>query len=196
VIYSVRSHSRAMAQRDAWADNRTNVSADVRVPFLEACRGLSDAHQPYDVVFFGDGELRPDEPIDLSRYRTLVVTGCDDLTEQQAALLRDFAGEIVETPELADPQVVVESDADFALCIHRIDGGAALHLIRYDYDEAADAVPPLDRLELSVRLPDTFSTVEAISPGGSLRAALTVSGKTHRLVLTDVPLYGVVVLTP
>jgi hypothetical protein len=196
VIYSVRSHSKAMAQRDAWADNRTNVSADVRVPFLDACRALTDARQPYDVVFFGDGELRPDEPVDLSRYSTLVVVGCDDLTDHQAALLRDFDGEVVETPEIADPQVVVASDADIALCIHRIDGGAAVHLIRYDYDEAADAVPRLERLELSIRLPQAFSTVEAISPDGGLRAALSTDGTVHRIVLEDVALYGVVVLTP
>jgi hypothetical protein len=196
VVYSVRSHSRAMAEREAGSDNRENrVSDDVRVPFLEACRALTDARQPYDVVFFGDGELRPDEPVDLARYRRLVVVGCDDLTARQAALLRDFEGEIVAGPEIADPQVAVDSDADFALCIHRIEGGAALHLIRYDHDEAADAVPPLDRLELAVRLPQPLSTVEALSPAGDLRASLTVSGNTHRLVLTDVPLYGVVVLT-
>jgi hypothetical protein len=33
-----------------------------------------------------------------------------------------------------------------------------------------------------------------VSPGG-LRAAMTVDGTTHRLVLENVPLYGVVVFT-
>ena len=194
VVYSVRSHSEAMARREH-GDNRTNLTADVRVPFLDACWALSDARQPYDVVFFGDGELRPDEPIDLSRYRTLVVAGCDDLTDAQRAWLREFDGEIVEMPDLADPQVVVDSPADFAICIHRIEGGAAVHVVRYDYDEAADAVPPLDRLELAVRLPQAFTRAEAVSPGG-LRAALTVGGTTHRLVLENVPVYGVAVLSP
>jgi hypothetical protein len=198
VVYSVRSHSELMAKRDAFADNRTNVSAEVRVPFVDACRALSDARQPYDVVFFPDGELRPDTLTvdDLARYRTLVVAGCDDLTEHQRALLRDFPGEIVEMPDLADPQVRVGSDADFAICVHRVPDGAAVHLIRYDYDEAADAVAPLERLELSIRLPQAFSTAEAISPGGDLRAALTVTGQVHRLVLEPVPLYGVVLLRP
>ena len=196
VVYSVRSHSRLMAAREAGSDNRENlVSEEVRVPFLDACRALSDARQPYDVVFFGDGELRADEPVDLSQYRTLVVAGCDDLTEAQRAWLRDFDGEIVEMPDLADPQVVVDSPADFAICIHRVADGAAVHLVRYDYDEAADAVPPLDRLELAIRLPTAFGNAEAISPGG-LRAALAVDGTTHRLVLENVPVYGVVVLTP
>ena len=194
VVYSVRSHSEAMSRRDQ-GDNRENLVGDVRVPFLDACRALSDARQPYDVVVFGDGELRPDEPVDLSRYSTLVVAGCDDLTDAQRAWVREFEGEIVDTPDLSDPQVLVDSPADFALCIHRIDGGAAVHLVRYDYDEAADAVPPLDRLELAIRLPHAFTQAEAIGPG-ALRAALTVDGTTHRLVLENLAVYGVVVLTP
>ena len=193
VVYSVRSHSEAMARREH-GDNRTNLTADVPVPFLDACRALSDARQPYDVVFFGDGELRPDEPPDLSQYRTLVVAGCDDLTEAQRTWLREFDGRIVEMPDLSDPQVVVDSPADFAISIQRIESGAALHLVRYDYDEAADLVPILPRLELSVRLPQAFASAEAVSPGG-LRAAMTVDGTTHRLVLENVPLYGVVVFT-
>jgi hypothetical protein len=198
VVYSVRSHSQAMASRDAFADNRTNVSTDVEVPFLAACRALSDARQPYDVVYFPDGDLRADDltSADLAQYRTLVVAGCDDLTEHQSALLREFSGEIVEMPDLADPQVRVQTTADIAICIHRLDGAAAVHLIRYDYDETADAVPALPRLELAIRLPQTFSSAVAVSPGGGLRAGLTVDGLTHRLVLEDVPLYGVVVLRP
>jgi hypothetical protein len=198
VIYSVRSHSEAMARRDAFADNRTNVSADVTVPFVDACRALSDARQPYDVVFFGDGELRPDTLTarDLARYRTLVVAGCDDLTEHQRALLRDFPGTIVDMPDPADPQVRTEGEVDFAICIHRVAAGAAVHIIRYDYDEAADAVAPLDRLELSIRLPQAFSSAEAISPTGDLAATLTAGGGTHRLVLESVPLYSVILLRP
>ena len=84
----------------------------------------------------------------------------------------------------------MESDADFALCIHRVEAGAALHLIRYDHDDQADRVPPLPRLELSVRLPFTPSRATAFSPGGELKATLG-----DRLVLEDVPLYGIVLLT-
>jgi hypothetical protein len=192
VVYSVRSHSRLMAEREMGSDNRTNLVSDAPHPFLDACRTLSDAHQPYDVVFLPDGELRTDLP-DVRQYRTLVVAGCDDLTKHQAALLREFDGQIVETPG-DDPQVEVASEADFAICIHRLDAGAALHVIRYDYDEAADAVPPLDRLELTVRLPETYANAEAHSPGGGLRVACEAADGVHRLVLSDVPLYGVVSL--
>jgi hypothetical protein len=96
----------------------------------------------------------------------------------------------VEWPD--DPQVTVDSAADFALCIHRVEAGAAIHLIRYDYDDAADRVPPLERLELAVRLPQTFSRAQAFSPGGELRVTMD---EPHRLVLEDVPLYGVVLLS-
>jgi hypothetical protein len=71
-----------------------------------------------------------------------------------------------------------------------------VHVVRYDYDEAADAVPPLARLELTIRLPEAFARAEAVSPGGALRVELALDGLIHRLVLTDVPLYGVVVLSP
>jgi hypothetical protein len=191
VVYSVRSHSRLMAERELGSDNRENVVSELPVPFLDACRTLSDAQQPYDVVVFPDGDLRPDDLTadDLRRYRTLVVAGCDDLTNAQAALLRDFDGRIVEAPD--DPQVTLETGADFALCIHRVEDGAALHLIRYDYDEASDRVPPLPRLELDVRLPWTPRAATAFSPSGELRVSLD-----DRLVLESVPLYGIVLLTP
>jgi hypothetical protein len=200
VVYSVRSHSRLMAEREAGSDNRTNLVTEVRVPFLDACRALSDARQPYDVVFFPDGELRPDELTvdDLRRYRTLVLAGCDDLTERQAELVREYeaaGGHVVEAPD--DPQVVVDPAAsDFAVCIHRVGAGAAVHVIRYDYDEDADAVPPLARLELALRLPETFAHAEAFSPGDVLRVGASAAGRMHDLVLEDVPLYGVVLLSP
>jgi hypothetical protein len=118
----------------------------------------------------------------VSRYRTLVTAGLDD---EERALLGGS--------EAHEPQVTVDSDADFALCIHRVPEGAAVHLIRYDYDEQADAVPPLERLELTVRLPETFTRAQAFSPAGDLRVTM---GDGHRLVLEDVPLYGVVLLSP
>jgi hypothetical protein len=179
VVYSVRSHSELMTRRDAFADNRENVSANVEVPFTDACRTLSDARQPYDVVMFADGELRPDDLTlaDLRGYRTLVLAGCHDLTGEQQELVREYAaagGRVVEAVELDDPQVVVDADAaEFALCIHRVKAGAALHLIRYDYDERHDLVRALPRLELAVRLPERFSKATAYSPHGDLRAALT-----------------------
>jgi hypothetical protein len=229
VVYGIRSVSELMARRDAFADNRTNESGDLEVPFFDACRALSDARQPYDVVFFPDGELREDTltPDDLRRYRTLVLPACRHLTDAQAALLLahlEGGGRLVVLGELGanldesaraallghagttraaaldpaalpdGPQLVVDSGADFAVCIQRVDEGAAVHLIRYDYDAEADAVPALGELELELRLPERFSRATAFSPHGDLRAELEPDGATHRLRLADVPLYGVVLL--
>jgi hypothetical protein len=223
VVYSIGSMSELMARRDAFADNRTNAQGDVEVPFAAACRALSDARQPYDVVFFPDGELRPDTLAldDVRRYRALVLPACRCLTGEQAALLRaylDAGGQLVVTGELGEnlpagerrallehprvaaeppgaPQLVVDaSRSDFAVCVHRVEAGAAVHLIRYDYDERADAVPVLAELELELRLPEAFTRATPFSPAGDLRVASSVEAGTHRLRLTDVPLYGVVLL--
>jgi hypothetical protein len=231
VVYSVRSASELVAQRDSMTDNRTNVSGDVQIPFFDACRALSDARQPYDVVFFPEGELRADTltPEDIRQYRTLVLPGCHHLTEPQAALLLehlDAGGRIVALGEPgtnldADtrralvehagaavvekldaaalpggPQLAVDADADLAVCVQRVGAGAAVHIVRYDHDDDADAVPPLPELELAVRLPQPFSRATAFSPGGDLRASLAADGAMHRVMLTDVPLYGVVLLEP
>jgi hypothetical protein len=146
-------------------------------------------------VFFPDGELRADELTveDLDRYPTLVLAGVDDLTDHQAALVREYRGRVVEAVD--DPQVRIgPAAADLAISIHRVEAGAAVHLIRYGYDEAADAVPPLPRLELSLRLPETFTRADAFSPAGDLEVSLEADGGWHRLVLENVPLYGVVLL--
>jgi hypothetical protein len=229
VVYSIRSASELISRRDAFADNRLNVSGEVEIPFVDACAAMSDARQPYDVVFFPEGELRADTltPEDIRQYRTLVLPGCHHLTEPQAALLRehldgggrliavgdlgtnldpDARRALVEHPGTATvdrldpaalpdgPQLAVEGDADFAVCIHRVEAGAGVHLIRYDHDEAADAVAPLPKLELDLRLPREFSQATAFSPGGELSASLAADGAVHHLTLTDVPLYGVVLL--
>jgi hypothetical protein len=223
VVYSVRSVSEPRARGDAFSDNRTNAPGAPQLPFFEACRALSDTRQPYDVVFFPDGELRADTLTlaDLRQYRTLVLPGCRHLTEPQATLLLEYldaGGRLVADGDLgmnldlatrrrllehpgagdvpADPQLVVAGGtADFAVCVQRVDAGAAVHLIRYDYDDEADAVSPLSELELGLRLAQPFSRATAFSPDGDLDVSLVTDGPLHRLRLTDVPLYGIVLLT-
>jgi hypothetical protein len=182
------------------------------------------------VVFFAEGELRPDELTlaDVERYRTLVLAGCHHLTEWQAALLREYleAGgrvaaigplgenldeapraalldhsgttvlERVDAGDLAGgPQLAVDSSvADFAACLHRVEAGVALHLIRYDYDASADAVPALPLLELELRLPETLRRATAFSPSGEVEVSVSAAEGRHRIVLTDVPLYSIVLL--
>ena len=217
VVYSVPSLSERIARRDAFADNRTNESGDVAIPFFDACRELSDARQPYDVVFFPDGELRPDTltPADLERYRALVLPDCRRLTDAQATLLRAYAdrggllivrgelgADLGDHPNVVEalpdgPQLAVDpAAADFAACVHDVADGAALHLIRYDHDDAADAVAPLPGLELELRLPRPYTRATAYTPAGDHAVALTTDGTRHRLRLADVPLYSIVLLEP
>jgi hypothetical protein len=94
------------------------------------------------------------------------------------------------------PQVVLEKPAaDVAIGLHGIDGGVAVHLVRYDYDEQLDAVPPLDELVLTVRVPVAGTACSAHSPGGELTATAEGAGDGRlRLRLEDVPLYGIVEL--
>jgi hypothetical protein len=232
VVYGITSNARARSVAELPADNRLNVMAEGDIlAFDQVSRVLCAAAQPYDVLFFPDGELREDslQHDDLVRYRTLIVPGCDVLTDRQAELLEGYAhgggrlvvlgdvgtnlGErmrgLLELPsvtggqafrfelgELPDgPQVqILQGRTDLALTLQRVEEGCALHFIRYDYDEVADRVPPLDGLVLEVRLPFEVGNVTAFSPDGDLVAAAEPSGGGLRLTLRQVPLYGIVLL--
>jgi hypothetical protein len=92
------------------------------------------------------------------------------------------------------PQVVVADGAtDAALTLQAVGDGAALHLVRYDYDPEADRVPALDRLVLDVRLPFAVAEARPSSPDGTLRAAAEPGpdGRT-RLTLADAGVYGII----
>ena len=82
---------------------------------------------------------------------------------------------------------------DAAIGLQRIDGGVAVHVLRYAYDEAADGVPVLPDLELRVRLPGV-SRVSQTAPA-DVSAAIVSEDTFHALRLTDVPLYSVIVLS-
>ena len=229
VVFSVGSSFRA-APPEVMGDNRLNLPREGRDPFWEACERLSAALQPYDVVFFPDGTLRPDTLTveDLGRYRTLVLAGCAWLTGRQADLLAGYldaggrlvaCGPVGENLEagardrllgqpgtrpvgpydlaldlLDGPQVVVADGAtDAALTLQAVGDGAALHLVRYDYDAGADRVPVLDRLVLDVRLPFEVAEARPFSPDGALRAAVEPAGDGRtRVVLEDAGVYGIV----
>jgi hypothetical protein len=140
----------------------------------------------------------------LSRGGRLVVVGDlgADLSRDRRAALLDHAGAVVvedpasfSTDLLAGgPQVVTEAAPDLALCIQRVAEGAAVHIIRYDYDEASDRVPVLEELELSIRLPRRLTSASFHSPAAIGSASVEVADGVHRVVLRDVPLYGVVLL--
>jgi hypothetical protein len=235
VIFGVESNFELIARRDLMQDNRMNVAGEQRVPFWEVCDALSSAAQPYDVVFFPDGTLRPDdlELDDLRRYAVLVAPDLRLVTDRQAELLRGFveaggrllvlgefgtsltegdrgalignAGSSViddpfgfsigRLPEGPQVRVLGGGPTDLVVTIRDLEGGAALHLLRYDYDVENDRVPPLEELELVVRLPFQPQAVVAVDPGGSIKARLDgVEDGVARVVLHDVPLYAIVLL--
>jgi hypothetical protein len=89
VIYSIESNFFGWSKPDEIANNTLNIQADTVLPFWSVTAGLSSAAQPYDVVFFPEGQLRKDSltPDDLSQYRTIILPGCHALTDHQAGLL-------------------------------------------------------------------------------------------------------------
>ena len=231
VVFSIESSlAQEEAARAALANNRLNPLPDQLAPFWAASEALCDAVQPYDVVMFPDGTLRPDTvtAADLERYRALVLPDCAILTAQQADALLGYLdaggrtivvgrlgenldagrrerlathpGSIrVDAPEdvlsaLPDgPQVTVPEEVDAAIGLQRITNGVAVHVLRYAYDAASDRVPPLESLELSVRLSDVaLTSVEAAPPG--VGAELRTDGPVHTLMLRDVPLYTIAIL--
>jgi hypothetical protein len=122
------------------------------------------------VLFFPDGDLRPDTitPDSLSQYRTLILPDCRYLTPAQAQLLGEYLendgrllvmGELGTNLTQADreailnhpgtrqvevgaqfdltwlpfgQQVQISIPADIAVNLQRVDGGLALHILRYD----------------------------------------------------------------
>jgi hypothetical protein len=96
------------------------------------------------------------------------------------------------------PQVIMDGAPDLAINVQKIgDKEAAIHLIRYDYDEERDEVPILPRLQLDVRLSRPFRMAKVFSPRGEVGVRLAFRRdirEMHRLELENVPLYCVVLL--
>ena len=94
VVYSVETEFQRESGRGIFADNRYNQDTSEVGLFWQVCEALSDAVQPYDVVFFPDGELRDDTLTaeSLKQYQSLILPDCRYLTPAQSQLLRDYLG--------------------------------------------------------------------------------------------------------
>jgi hypothetical protein len=106
--------------------------------------------------------------------------------------------EVLATDFAGGPQVTMEGAPDLAINVQKIgDKQAAIHVVRYDYDEERDEVPVLPRMRLDIRLARPFRMVKTFSPLGEVSARLTYSRdvrEMHRLDLGNVPLYLVALL--
>jgi LmbE family N-acetylglucosaminyl deacetylase len=231
VVFSARSNFVLETRDRALANNTLNLTSDQRLPFWVVCELLSDAVQPYDVVFFPDGGLRSHQltAADLERYSTLVLPHCHELTEQEASTLITYlnnGGRVTRLGPLGanldaslrerieshphareapfppttleslidEPQVRVPAGLNAAININRLDNGVAVHLIRYDYDRAADEIPLLDDVELEIELEATYGSVESYGAPKPPVVDFAHRGRSHLLHLRDVPLYSVLVL--
>jgi hypothetical protein len=166
--------------------------ARYRTVVLPGCTWLTDAqaaairgYLEHGGRVIATGELG--ENLDAETRASLL--GHPHLVRTTEVLASDFAG---------GPQAVVEPGVDLALNICRVgDKEAAIHLIRYDYDEESDEVPVIDRMTIDVRVGRPFRTVTALSPLGEVGAQLTFSRdrrEMHRIELENVPLYTVILL--
>ena len=234
VVYSIESEFQRVARRDQVANDQENLISGGVVPFWTVCEALCDGAQPYDVLFFPDGELRQDALTadDLRQYRSVILPDCAVLTEEQARLLQDvlaagsrlvvlgalgtnlpnevmqpildhpgtrraqFSAAMIVGDLVEEPQVFVTPGSDLMINVQRAGAGAAVHLIRYDFDVEQDRTPLLPELTIELRLPERFGSLSTHSPGGEMSGSLESDGHVHRLRLRDVPLYGVALLKP
>jgi hypothetical protein len=234
VVYSIESEFQRAARRDQVANDPLNLASGGTIPFWAVCNALCDATQPYDVLFFPDGQLRKDAltASDLGQYQTVMLPDCAVLTFDQARLLHDVLaagtrlvvlgelgtnlplevrGPILDhpgvrrvsiTPEIFDddlldePQVRVMPGGDLMINVQRVAGGAAVHVIRYDFDAQQDRTPPLPELTVELRLPERFDRMSVHIPSSGMTGALEREGFVHRIYLSDVPIYSVALLEP
>lgn len=163
VVFSIESNYRALAAREVMADNRTNEMPEREHPFGVVCDALSAAMQPYDVVFFPDGELRPDDPErqDLRRYRTVVLPHCSFLTDTQADLVQRFlddGGHVVTLGDLGTNLELARRD--------RLTGHAN---VRSTAAFSLDALADGPQLRVTGGGPtDAATTLQAIERGAAL----------------------------
>ncbi len=163
-----------------------------RTLILPQCTSLTTAQADLVRAFLERGGkvlATGDVGMNLSEQQRSTLLGHPHMVRTTAIDVADLAG---------GPQVAFEDAADLAINIHRVgDKQAAIHVIRYDYDEERDEVPVLPSMTFDVRIGRPFRMVKMFSPLGDVGARLTYSRERremHRLELTDVPLYFVALL--
>jgi hypothetical protein len=163
--------------------------ARYRALVLPDCASLTDRQADALLGYLDDGGRaivagRLGDDLDADRQKRLA---------GHARALRLASPEEVVAALPDGPQVTAPEGLDAAIGLHRVADGIAVHVLRYAYDEAADRVPRLEDLELSVRLAGV-----AVSGAGAVPADVGVElrsdGPVHTLHLRDVPLYTIVML--
>jgi hypothetical protein len=232
LVYSVESEFQRATGAAVANDQRNPISGKAS-PFWQAAEALCNGVQPYDVLFFPEGNLRQDtlSAEDVAQYKTIILPDCTFLTPPQAALLAgalangtqlvvqgklgsnlpaetmqpileragthriDSARELSVADLPGSRQVQLDRKADLMLTVQRTNSGAAVHIIRYDFDAEQDQTPILPELTIELRLPEALGQLSLHSPADVLQGEVNVVDGVHRIRLCDVPLYGIVELS-
>ena len=197
VVYSVETEFQRESGRGIFADNRYNLETSEIGPFWQACEALSDAVQPYDVMFFPDGELRPDSLTSdaLSQYRTLILPDCRYLTQAQAQLLQEYAASGGHLLVMGELGTNLSDDKRNALLnhqgTHRVEVGAAFDLNWLPHEQqvrlstSADLAINLQRVDSGVAVHilryDYDAERDEMPLLGELNMDLRLPGTFHNL---------------
>lgn len=131
-----------------------------------------------------EGDLGRNQPDDVRRR----------LLDHPNARVIGSADALISEALAAEPQIRLDSRHDLSMHIQRVESGAAIHIIRYDYREDEDRVPPLDNLQVTICLPERFDRIQCFDPEGQLSGEMIGEGELYTLSLRDVPLYSIVLL--
>ena len=139
----------------------------------------------------------------LDRGTLLVVTDrfAESLaTDERDALMGHPGVRVASAGDVAaltphGPQVTLS--APLAVNVHRLDDGAAIHLVNYDHDHEADGVRRTGEVALSVRLDGAGMrrAVHRPADGEARELELHSEGDVHRVTVPDVGVYAVVELS-
>jgi len=121
--------------------------------------------------------------------------------EERRALLDHPGVRVAEAEDLAGltplgPQVTVS--APLGVNVHRLEDGAAVHLVNYDHDQERDGVRRTGEVTMSVRLPGGAGLRTATyrpADGDAVPLEVDTGDDVHTVTLPDVGVYAVVELT-
>ena len=132
--------------------------AKQKFPFWETCERLIAEKQPYDVVMFPEGKIRPDTiTLDkLDQYRTLVMPQCQFLTPIQAEIVKAFLYRGGRVLVIGDFGINLPADVRGELFAHP-------HLVRTTSFHTSDL---MDGPQVSTRgAPDLAITLQRVDLG-------------------------------
>ena len=183
--YDVRFFAEGTLRSDSASDLDLG---QYRAIVLPECHTLTEPQADALLRFLSGGGLivatgTPGANLNDTRRRSLI-------DHPRLSIVEDFSTGAIP----ASSQVSWQGDTNLAVNIVPVERGAAIHIIRYDHDDAADIVTSLPVLEFSVRLDGDFDAVSVYAPGKKPHASMVRDRDAYRVRLQDVPLYSIVLL--